>query len=68
MTTTDTRMPIPESWEALRAAGRQWAFAGNPPSILETLASLPQVASLRLADEIVRELAGRGFEIVRTAR
>ena len=32
--------------------------------VLETLASLPQVKSLRVADEIMRELSARGLVIV----
>ena len=76
---TDTRTPLPDAWEARRAKGRPyiptaeegraWAWGNGwpaepKPSIVETLASLPQISSRRVADEIVRELAGRGFEIV----
>ena len=69
MTTNETRTPMPDAWEARRSAGREWAWgdgwpAEPKPSIVETLASLPQISSRRAADEIVRELAGRGFEIV----
>ena len=33
-------------------------------SILDTLASLPQIDSLRIARDIIAELGARGFEIV----
>ena len=71
MTTTDTRTPLPDEWEAKRAKGRAWAWQvrpGGEPSIIDTLASLPQINSLRVADEIVRELAGRGLEIREAGR
>ena len=64
MTTNETRTPLPDDWEARRARGRAWAWGGSePPSITTVLASLPQIGSHRVADEIVRELAGRGLEI-----
>ena len=47
--------------EATRAA---MAKELSPMLVLETLASLPQVKSLRVADEIMRELSARGLVIV----
>ncbi len=69
-TPADTRTHEPETWAERRAKGLRddWAWQGHRPSLIDTLASLPQIASRRVADEIVRELAGRGLEIREVGR
>lgn len=65
MTTNETRTHLPDDWEARRRAGLEWAWSAKrvEPSIIDTLAGFPQIASRRVASEIIRELTIRGLEI-----